>query len=605
VKTPKSVVDVVESYKDKLNNNEKSTLLKLGKQWNSVIKNLNNDYIAVAQKASELSESGQAVPIQYIYGMKQYQYLLEQANIQLDGYSKSAENIISASQRDSLLLGIDGANEATKALVGTSVKWNILNVKAYETMIGMSSTGAPLYELLKTSYGDMAKGIAEALQIGIVRGQGVNELVKNMMSAADISFKRSTLIARTEINRAYRMASVEQYRLSGVVKGFRRYCYKPTACLACLMMDGEFYPINRELTDHPNGKCTMIPVLYNGDDTISWQTGREWFESLDPEEQERIMGSSLFMLWKDYGVPLESMVYMRDAGVWGKEPAIKSLNQLGFYDFKIKSGQLVGTTGYKAFRSQEEADAALRPITKALWDMLTPDEKNALWGYTQGSGKYNRPLRGLEKDEYDDTVFKGIGNVPLDAEYVENKSVRNPNYVENMHNALMKSSGYSENLIMQRGIDEEGAAALFGIDEYYFSKGSNVDELRELLVGNKYKDTAFFSCGTMPGTGFIHEPVLLTVKVPAGTKMIYAEPFSYFGELGDKGENWNGEKARTFSTEFETILADGYTYKVENVNFSKEKNKWEIAIEVIKDERKGYFEMTKEEMDALNKAKGL
>ena len=83
MKTPKTVVEVVESYKDKLNNNEKSTLLKLGKQWNSVIKNLNNDYVAVAQKASELSESGQAVPIQYIYGMKQYQYLLEQATSSL------------------------------------------------------------------------------------------------------------------------------------------------------------------------------------------------------------------------------------------------------------------------------------------------------------------------------------------------------------------------------------------------------------------------------------------------------------------------------------------------------------------------------------------
>lgn len=601
MKTPKSVVDVVESYKDKLNNNEKSTLLKLGKQWNSVIKNLNNDYIAVAQKASELSESGQAVPIQYIYGMKQYQYLLEQANIQLDGYSKSAENIISASQRDSLLLGIDGANEATKALVGASVKWNILNVKAYETMIGMSSTGAPLYELLKASYGDMAKGIAEALQIGIVRGQGVNELVKNMMSAGNISFERSTLIARTEINRAYRMTNIEQYRSTGIIRGFRRYCYKPTACLACLMMDGKYYWIDQELADHPNGKCTAIPELNGIDSSPSWETGREWFEGLDPEDQERIMGRSLYALWKDYGIEPSSMVYMRNAGVWGSEPAIKSLERLGFAGFKPAAKGYISPTAYKAFYTKEEADAFFRPITKALWDKLTPDEKNALWGYTEGSGKYNRPLRGYEKVSNDRMIFKGIGNVPLDAEFVENKGVRNPNYVENMHNAILKSEGSDINLLLHRGIDMEGAAQFFGIPKDHFRNPDNLELIKQEILDKKFKDTAFFSCGTTLNTGFMNTDVSITVRVPAGTKMIYAEPFSYFGERGYAGESWNGEKANRLSREFETILADGYTYKVNNVKYSG--GAWDITLEVMKEQRKGYFEMTKEEMDAINKAK--
>nr|HPM35620.1 hypothetical protein [Spirochaetota bacterium] len=67
------------------------------------------------------------------------------------------------------------------------------------------------------------------------------------------------------------------------------------------------------------------------------------------------------------------------------------------------------------------------------------------------------------------------------------------------------------------------------------------------------------------------------------------------------GESWNGEKANHLSREFETILADGYTYKVNNVKYSG--GAWDITLEVMKEQRKGYFEMTKEEMDAINKAK--
>jgi hypothetical protein len=367
------------------------------------------------------------------------------------------------------------------------------------------------------------------------------------------------------------------------------------------MMDGEFYPINRELTDHPNGKCTMIPVLYNGDDTISWQTGREWFESLDPEEQERIMGRSLYALWKDYGIEPSSMVYMRNAGVWGSEPAIKSLERLGFAGFKPAAKGYISPTAYKAFYTKEEADAFFRPITKALWDKLTPDEKNALWGYTEGSGKYNRPLRGYEKVSNDRMIFKGIGNVPLDAEFVENKGVRNPNYVENMHNAILKSEGSDINLLLHRGIDMEGAAQFFGIPKDHFRNPDNLELIKQEILDKKFKDTAFFSCGTTLNTGFMNTDVSITVRVPAGTKMIYAEPFSYFGERGYAGESWNGEKANRLSREFETILADGYTYKVNNVKYSG--GAWDITLEVMKEQRKGYFEMTKEEMDAINKAK--
>lgn len=321
------VVSIVRAYRQQLDRNERSMLYDLAGKWQLVQDSLQADLIQLAYTAVLMSESGKPVPPHILYGMKEYESFLIEAKEQFDRYNLAAENIIRGTQRINFELGLANANDALGALE-IGIDWKSLNVEAFESMIGLTSAGSPLDDLLSADYGDSVRGISNALTMGIARGEGIEKIVKRMTQAANIGFDRSTRIARTEVNRAYRMATHAQYRESGVVVGFRRLVYKPTACFACLMLDGEYSDITKELEDHVMGKCTSVPCLRKND-RIEWETGREWFEKLDPEEQRRIMGAGRYEAWKDGKIKdLRQFVTIKPNPIWGGSPTILSLKEL-------------------------------------------------------------------------------------------------------------------------------------------------------------------------------------------------------------------------------------------------------------------------------------
>ncbi len=192
------------------------------------------------------------------------------------------------------------------------------------------TAGSPLKKLILESAKESAKEVEDTLINGIAIGQGTSHIGWVMSQVSNLPYDRAYRITRTEIARAYRSASHEQYKKSGIIVGYRRMCYKPTACFACLMMDGEFYPIGQgALQDHPNGKCTPIPVREGHEnDTPRWQTGREWFDGLSEDDQRKLMGNGRFELWKEQSISPRRMVFMKDNKVWGASPAIKTVESL-------------------------------------------------------------------------------------------------------------------------------------------------------------------------------------------------------------------------------------------------------------------------------------
>ena len=175
------------------------------------------------------------------------------------------------------------------------------------------------------------KAIGRALITGISTGQGSARIADRIMQAAQIPERRALLIARTEINRAYRQSNPNRMRSSRAVLGYRRMCYPDTACFACPMLDKEFYPIDSEPCDHPNGKCSFVPVTrhYDPGNDPGWQGGREYFDSLPEDAQRKLMGPGRFDLWKQGGVDPRDMVYIKPNQTWGGSPAIKAVNMLG------------------------------------------------------------------------------------------------------------------------------------------------------------------------------------------------------------------------------------------------------------------------------------
>ena len=320
------VVRIAFEFREQLARNEDEMLRQMARYWARMEKELEDGFRLLAQDIEDLKDSGQAVPMQYIYSMRRYQEMMAQIAKELPEYDQQAVDIITKYQRENFNLGLDDASAIIRASKPSDSIWNRVGKDAVEMMAGFAGNGAPLQMLLQHDYGDLGQAVTDALITGIGLGKGAYATAKDIRDAMGMEFSRSVRIARTETNRAYRLANAQQYAKSGVVEKVLRLCYPPTACLACLVMDGQECK-NGICDDHPNGKCTTVAVTTGGI-TPQWQHGSEWLMEQSEEDQRRIMGDERWELWNNGVISLEDMVTMKENPVWGGSPSVISVKDL-------------------------------------------------------------------------------------------------------------------------------------------------------------------------------------------------------------------------------------------------------------------------------------
>lgn len=201
-------------------------------------------------------------------------------------------------------------------------------------------------------------------------------------------------------------------------------------------------------------------------------------------------------------------------------------------------------------KKPKEADDALRQKCGEVWQNAKTVERNAAYKYTSGSGSFNRPLRGYDTHW---SNFKGVGKIDLNNE-------KSGNAIKHLTNLINRSS-YDKDIWLQRGVQLDGAAAFLGISKQQLMSLSQ-EKLIDLLKNNAFTDTAFVSCGSCKGSGF--PGVIFNIYCPKGTKMLYAEPFSHYGNGAGKG--WDGKSEQSsFGHELETIIQRGTKFRVTKV----------------------------------------
>ena len=204
-------------------------------------------------------------------------------------------------------------------------------------------------------------------------------------------------------------------------------------------------------------------------------------------------------------------------------------------------------------KSPKEADSALRAKSGEVWSEAKQVEKNAAYKYTQGSGSFNRPLRGYEGSWGN---YKGVGKVDLNYE-------KSGKAIEHLTKLIDRSS-YDRDIWLQRGVSTDGTAKFLKITEKHLM-GLSEKELKQLLEGKEITEEAFTSCGSCKGTGF--SGVIFNIYCPKGTKMIYAEPFSHYGYGAKK--KWDGKSEQSiYGHELETIIQRGTKFRVTKIEKS-------------------------------------
>jgi len=325
------VIQVMQEYRAKLDDMDITTMNTMATRWIQIEHGLEAEIAALAEEMVRRQAQGEAITQQMIFKAQRYQIIKAELTEEIRKYNKNfAVDLITTSQEQYATLGIDAAQNAIISMYPSplSASFNRINVEAVQAMMGFAGDGSPLYSLLKEDYPDAVDGLLDALINGLGRGLGSGQIAKDMADGMGMGLDRALLIARTELARAYRTGSVQQYRDSGVVVGFRRLVKKATACPSCLFLDGEHFDLASELYDHPRGKCTAIPDI-EGMKPATWQLGKDWFTALDPAQQREIMGNTKYEAWKEGLFKLKDLSRVTDDATWGKSPRVATLAELG------------------------------------------------------------------------------------------------------------------------------------------------------------------------------------------------------------------------------------------------------------------------------------
>lgn len=323
--------EILREYRSRLLERDAELAAAYARRWLRVEDALEAQYLAAAMEAAELRASGAEISESMVYRLDRYQALLGQARTETERFGQFAAGKI---EREQWLAAQDGVRMGERSIaarmeqVGIELSFARLPVEALRAMIGLSGDGTPLARLLAASYPDTLTALTQALIDGLALGYNPRKVARMMADAMAGNLQRALLISRTEQMRAFRVAQVESYRTSGVVRGYRRRAaLSGRTCLACLMEDGRFYSSLEQYSDHPGGRCSAEPVLALID-TEPKMNGRQYFQQLSAEQQRELMGEEYYRAWKARAFDLDQVSRMHNHPTWGESPRLVPLKEL-------------------------------------------------------------------------------------------------------------------------------------------------------------------------------------------------------------------------------------------------------------------------------------
>lgn len=311
------VVQVMRTFRKDLLQREAAQRVQMAQRWQSVERALQDEVNTFVERvAADGLTPGQLRSRQF--QLDRYASLLAQARREMSRYMDVLAPQIAEQQRTLGGQGIRAATAAINAITGARVGFDVLPIAAIENLVGLAGNGSPLRSLLDASYGAGADGMLQQLINGVALGANPKVIARNMVrNGLSQTLARVMVTARTEPLRVYRESSRQQYQASGVVTHFRRLATRDRrTCPGCLFADGEVYELGDTLREHPQGRCTTIPVV-DGFKPAEWEKGPDWFKKQPPAIQRKMLGNGVFDAWKRGDIELEQTVSVRQDPTWG------------------------------------------------------------------------------------------------------------------------------------------------------------------------------------------------------------------------------------------------------------------------------------------------
>lgn len=216
--------------------------------------------------------------------------------------------------------------------------------------------------------------------------------------------------------------------------------------------------------------------------------------------------------------------------------------------------------------SQRDGDKYYTTYAGDDWTRWSKEEKHVAYLYTSGSRYINEPLFA----QYYGTKYSEIDG-----------SVRNSwRDINTLTTMIDKAKPLARDVWMQHGEDMDAFVGKFGVNLGTLS----ASQLKG-MVGKIGTNAPFTSCGVTKGTGFSHEEVILNIYCPKGTKGIYTEPYSHYGDggYGVRGFKWDGKSRLSAGydpgSEMEFILQRGTKFRITKIE--KKGYRYYIDVDII------------------------
>lgn len=139
-----------------------------------------------------------------------------------------------------------------------------------------------------------------------------------------------------------------------------------------------------------------------------------------------------------------------------------------------------------------------------------------------------------------------------------------------------ESTPFTRDVWLNRGASKGEFMGQFGLDLDNFTSNPNV------LIGSIGEQKPFMSTAHARSWGFVDDgeeatrSVVYNIYCPKGTKGIYTEPYSHYG---NGGRNWDGKTKAPLENEVEVILQRGTRLRVTKAEYKN--GQWFIDMEVI------------------------
>ena len=332
---------LVERLRNGIIRQERAVAVQLRREYGKVYRALRQQALDVRKQIKAAEAAGQVISPWRMHRLERLQSLQRQALAESYRFADMAAGLITDAEREALLAGQrDGYELLLSALpddAGVLVPWDRLPVPAIDAMVGVLADGSPLSRLLQEALGDAAQGFMDQLVAGLAAGWNPRKLARVLRDEYGMGLTRALRISRTEILRAYRTATLLEYRQSRMVLGWERHATQDSrTCMACIMLDGTRYTTEQAMDDHVNGRCAMLPI------TPSWrdlgfdidepdfdrQLAQDWFLEQPDAVQRGMLGPGKYDAWRAGLFGLDDLPKLRRDPVWGDSWVPKSLREL-------------------------------------------------------------------------------------------------------------------------------------------------------------------------------------------------------------------------------------------------------------------------------------